>query len=564
MPRQVDVMRVFIASPGGLEDERAFVRSETAKFNESLMLDFDVAFFCEGWERVAGGAGRPQAIINETVRECDYMILILWDKWGSKPAEDDKHTSGTEEEFAIAHASLSDKSAPMMDILLLFKGVSERQIGDPGEQLQKVLGFKRDIEEAREFFYKTFDTEEEFRYQVGQHLLGWARGGGKGASAGPPATSPPELPSGATTLETARALESSGLMTQAEAAYAIAIADGDIESLESYARFLRRAGRASRSIEINSRILSAVNAGSGRQPTEIQRAGVLANMGIVHRKQGRLLDSIYALNESIQTAEASGVEGRSILAYALDNLGITYQRIGDLSMADVALSRSLEVRSSVGDDLGRAETLSNLARLRRRKGELETALTMCKEAVSLLSSGADRRALAGAVAALGEIYEAMGDLDSAEAHYRQALELNEQLGIPDAIAMSFGQLGRLLLERGHYDEAERCAQRSLDENDRVGNREGSVGSTHLLARVLGRKGRSEEAIGLFEEAIEGYSAMKNPTGEAWARLHLAQLLLASGQDVEAAAQARAASQIAESHQHPRLITEAQALIDQTS
>ncbi len=558
MPRQVEVSKVFIASPGGLDGERAVVRSEVASFNESLMLDFDVAFCCYGFESVPGGAGRPQALINEAAEVCDYMVLILSDRWGSQPAEDEKFSSGTEEEYHLAKSCIANPDKAMRDILVLFKGVAEAQLRDPGPQLKAVLNFKAELEASRTFLYKTFDSDEDFRQEVFRKLLRWARGGPAAAAGQSAPPDVPPVPSGATPLERAQSFEANGQMTQAEAAYAAAIVDDDIEALTSYARYLRRTGRGTRSIEINNRILSTLGDGAAA-PTADQRARVLTNIGVVYRKQGQLLDSVYELQEAVNTATEAGAEGREALAYALDNLGISHQRLGEVQQAEESFLRALETRAA-NDEVGRAKTLSNLGRLHRRRGDLDEALSACTGAIALLQSGDAQGALAGAMAARGEVYEAIGEADAAESDYRAALALNQALGVPDNVAMSFAQLGRLLLERGDYAEAEQCAQRSLDENMRVSNREGTVGAMHLLARVLGRTERYAESIGLFEKSLAEYRTMGNQAGEAWARLHLAETLRAAGDDTESTVQIRAARLVAEGTGNVRLIDEVSSWI----
>ena len=57
-----------------------------------------------GWEDTLAGIGRPQHIINQELRQCDYFIMILCDRWGSR---NDMHggggySSGYEEEYTVA------------------------------------------------------------------------------------------------------------------------------------------------------------------------------------------------------------------------------------------------------------------------------------------------------------------------------------------------------------------------------------------------------------------------------------------------------------------------------
>jgi hypothetical protein len=46
-------------------------------------LSRGVCFISIGWEETLGAIGRPQELINEDLRECDYFVLVLYDRLGS-------------------------------------------------------------------------------------------------------------------------------------------------------------------------------------------------------------------------------------------------------------------------------------------------------------------------------------------------------------------------------------------------------------------------------------------------------------------------------------------------
>ena len=100
MANKINCLRVFIASPGGLADERKAFREEIQDYNEAESIPRGVLFQPVGWEDTLGAVGRPQTIINEDVCASDYFILLLWNRWGSPPGTRSLgFTSGTEEEY---------------------------------------------------------------------------------------------------------------------------------------------------------------------------------------------------------------------------------------------------------------------------------------------------------------------------------------------------------------------------------------------------------------------------------------------------------------------------------
>ena len=127
MPSNLTCLRVFIASPGGLSEERKAFREAVHEFNDADGLPRRVIFHAVGWEDTLGGVGRPQAIINDDVRGADYLLLLLWNRWGSRTDKDGEYfTSGAEEEFNIALECYRNKS--MRQIIIMFKGVDVQQL----------------------------------------------------------------------------------------------------------------------------------------------------------------------------------------------------------------------------------------------------------------------------------------------------------------------------------------------------------------------------------------------------------------------------------------------------
>jgi hypothetical protein len=127
--RQLTQYRVFIGSPGGLVEERNCFRSKLEKFSALHGEHRSALFHPVGWEDTIGGVGRPQALINEDLKQCDYAVFVLHDRWGTPTGSG--HTSGTEEEWALAEGLY--KANKIRNIALFFKDVDPRQLRDPGD-----------------------------------------------------------------------------------------------------------------------------------------------------------------------------------------------------------------------------------------------------------------------------------------------------------------------------------------------------------------------------------------------------------------------------------------------
>lgn len=112
------------------------------------------------------GVGRPQALINRDVEACDFFIGVLHKRWGSLSGE---YSSGFEEEFRLAQ--LLEKRSDVKQIWLAFKAIEPDFLNDPGNQLQKVLEFRKERIERRDILFKEFSDSENWRRQVSGWLL---------------------------------------------------------------------------------------------------------------------------------------------------------------------------------------------------------------------------------------------------------------------------------------------------------------------------------------------------------------------------------------------------------
>jgi probable HAF family extracellular repeat protein len=174
MPGLVHDIRVFIASPSGLEIEREAFRETLQEFNELDLQGRRVIFTPYGWELTLGGFGRPQELINKDLADCHYFILVLWDRWGSPPDAEGKFTSGCEEEFDLAVRCLKDAKRPMRQMVVFFKESADGRPVD-AEQIEKVRAFRSKLDQGKEHLYNSFTDLATFQKQLRRLLFRWAR-----------------------------------------------------------------------------------------------------------------------------------------------------------------------------------------------------------------------------------------------------------------------------------------------------------------------------------------------------------------------------------------------------
>lgn len=117
--------------------------------------------------------------LREEIHHRNVFILAMHRRRGQAAPDAQPYSSYTEEEFHRAFARWQTKrrgkpQAP--EIFVFFKHIDPASMADPGPQLQKVLDFRKSLEETRQVLYHGFANEAEFKAEVDRHLRAFAKG----------------------------------------------------------------------------------------------------------------------------------------------------------------------------------------------------------------------------------------------------------------------------------------------------------------------------------------------------------------------------------------------------
>lgn len=160
--KSVRELEIFIASPGDVAAERQAVRDTVDSVNHLFASHSNFPrLLATGWEDLPPTYGRPQGRINELVASCDVFVGVLGNRFGSPTGT---HPSGFLEEYEGAVERRGRDRSP--EVALYFRTPTQDMLADPGTELQRVLRFKRQVEENHEVLYGEFKTDSEFRDQL--------------------------------------------------------------------------------------------------------------------------------------------------------------------------------------------------------------------------------------------------------------------------------------------------------------------------------------------------------------------------------------------------------------
>ena len=334
------------------------------------------------WEDAVGGGGRPQAQINEDLKQCDYAVFVLHDRWGSPTGGG--FTSGTEEEWDLAEKLYKDKK--IRNIALFFKNVDSGKVADPGEHLKPVLVFKKRIEEERRYLFHQYGAVTQFAEILERHLARWLRdhgSAGSGLSGVGPMTVSAATPSSAGSPIPAVApqfdywiAEAIRLLDAGAPGYAGAIfcavkavdtANSDIEWAKAknavgVAQF--HLGKLDEAFASFAGVLARFGTAT-ELPLREQVANALFNKGATLGALDRSMEEIAVYDDLLaRFGTATELPLRERVAKALFNKGI---RLGalDRSMEEIAIYDDLLARFGTATELPLRELVANVESRRR-------------------------------------------------------------------------------------------------------------------------------------------------------------------------------------------------------
>ena len=199
------------------------------------------------------------------------------------------------------------------------------------------------------------------------------------------------------------------------------------------------------------------------EPTEdLYRVGmVLTKLGAAHRESGDCDMALAELGRAEHIFEV--LNGLHLLAQTRNTIGITLLAQGKVDEAIAQFHNSLQMKNLVGDDSGRARTLTELARALIAKRVFEEAEQVLVEADRLTTKLQDITECARIELVRAHLYEGLGSLPNAVKHYKQAIHSFDKLGMRRDLAAACNELGELLMGQKRSSEAAPYLARALRE-----------------------------------------------------------------------------------------------------
>lgn len=457
-------LRIFLASPGDLEDERAAVRACVAEHNSRRQGASNVSYEVIEWDRRRGTARRAQEAINELIGESHFLIALFKRDWGSEPGSPWGYTSGTEEELFTGLLELGQSEQPMRDVWVGF-------IEHPSPA-ERIVNLRQQIIDQHSMMFESITDVRDLKRRLTGLLESWE------ALAGVKVPRHIELmPSSGREVLRAANLRLRGEklveLGQPDAGLAelkeAAAIGGPVEQL-AYARFLRRHGDLEGAYAVTQHAIGYFV--DGNPLYSPLAAEAFAAQARVLSAQGRHVEAIGRLEHALTLPLADDAYSQSVRCRILDDLGLAYQKVSDLGAARRNIERALGARRRLGLSIEMCHSLINLARLEVHAGELETAAGHADEVLATLRGTPPTALHANAEVLAAQVRLRQSRPSDGIPHAERALALNRQIANRHGEAISLLVLAQCCREAGRREDAQRHARTCLDVNRSMGDENG--------------------------------------------------------------------------------------------
>lgn len=510
MASDVTTVRVFIASPQGLDEVRAAFAHAVWHFSGLLGDVCGVRFDpIVALDRQPAPSDVAAPIVGRA-SDCHFAVLVFDEAWGAGIDLGDGTPRPAAEAYELAKAWRADPAVPMRRLVAFFRGIDPQLMANPGPGLQEALAVRARIEAEQACVFHTFDDLDAAAEWLRLLLVAWLDAArtpaapDQAVSPGGPLvfgsrdldvpTLPPSAPDApdAPLLARAEALAAQEKLTEAERAYAEALALGpSLLALQEYATFLHRAGRVGMAEVTAERGLDQAQ----RSGDEAAMVPFLDRLGQISGRQDDGARSEMLHRQALETSERSGRPEWTAIQCA--RLGSLHFARGDFELAEALFRKALEIQEHLGSQEWVAICCGNVGAACQARGALEEAEPMHRRALEIAERLGRPEIVAAQCTLLASLHLARADPVQAEAMVRKALEPD---GSSVTVAERYWCLGCLLNGRGELVEAEAVLRKGLAINERVGRLKGMRSCCMTLGAVCEGRGDRDAALAAYRKA----------------------------------------------------------------
>jgi len=264
---------------------------------------------------------------------------------------------------------------------------------------------------------------------------------------------------------------------------------------------------------------------------KIVLAAALNNIGVVYNRKGQLDDALGCFLGSWKVTEETG--DKEGIALCLNSIGSIYDKQGRQEEALDYYNRSLKIREEIGGKEGMASVLNNIGFLYNNQGKVKEALDYHSRSLKIREEINDKQGIAGSRINIGFIYENQGQIEEALAEYELSLGIYEETGNKNGVATCLNNTAGIYKIQGQLIEALDNYKSSLKIYEEIGYKYGVAVSLINIGSIYNDQGGVTEAMDYYKQSLTIYEEIGNKSGITICLYCIGNLLNKQGEVKEA-------------------------------
>lgn len=227
---------------------------------------------------------------------------------------------------------------------------------------------------------------------------------------------------------------------------------------------------------------------------------------------GNISEANLALSRLLKVATST--KDNRWISIATCNLGNIYQIQGDMKKAQEYYEQALAIDEKTEDKNGKSSNLGNIGNVYQIQGDMKKAREYYEQALAIDEEVGDKQGIASHLGNIGILYQMQGDMRKAQEYYEQALVIDEEIGNKQGMASHLGNIDILYQAQGDIEKALEHYEKTLVIHDEVGNKQGMANPLVNMGIVYQKQGDIEKALEHYKKALVIDEEMGNKRGIA--------------------------------------------------
>lgn len=232
--------------------------------------------------------------------------------------------------------------------------------------------------------------------------------------------------------------------------------------------------------------------------------------------------------DSIALTKAKELDNLELLAIGYNNIGSTYESLGDYEKALTAYTETKKISEQMGDKRTLARVLNNISGIHLNQGDFQTGLTILFESIAIEEELGNDLGVGQSFLNVALIYYFQQDFETSLKYLYKALEIFKRLDYPYGLSYNYRALGTIYEEQGDVEKALVNLVKAVELDEKLGNTAELSRDYSTIGLLYAASEEYENAITYTMKAVELSEKISNPEDAAIAKINLARIYYDQG------------------------------------